>query len=78
MLGYLVRKIVGSKKNEREVKKLRPLVARINEIEAELQSLPDDALRQKTADWKERLSQIKDNAELAAALDEILPRRSPS
>src|SRR5437867_8482566 len=72
MLGFIIKKVIGSK-NEREVKKLRPLVAKINEIEASLQSLPDEALRQKTADWKERLSQIKDNAELAAALDEILP-----
>src|SRR5204862_2472845 len=44
-----------------------------NEIEASLQSLSDDALRQKTADWKARLSAIKDNTELAAAVDEVLP-----
>src|SRR6058998_3476920 len=72
MIGYIVKKFLGSK-NEREVKRLRPLVARINEAEASLQSLPDEALRQKTAEWKERLSQIRDNAELKAALDEILP-----
>jgi len=30
-------------------------------------------LRQKTADWKARLSKIEDNEELARALDEILP-----
>src|SRR5207244_2883807 len=34
---------------------------------------PDEALRQKTADWKARMSPIKDNTELAAALNEILP-----
>ena len=72
MIGYIVKKFIGSR-NEREMRKLRPTVAKINELEAELQKLPDDALRQKTADWKARLSQIKDNAELAAALNEILP-----
>src|SRR5437867_2061831 len=72
MIGLIIKKIIGSK-NDREVKRLRPLVARINEIEASLQSLPDEALRQKTADWKARLSAIQDNQELATTLDEILP-----
>jgi preprotein translocase subunit SecA len=51
--------IFGSK-NDREVKKLWPLVRRINEVEAGLQKLSDDELRQKTAVWKARLSQIQD------------------
>ena len=55
------------------MKKLWPLVRRINEIEAGLQKLSDDELRQKTADWKARLSQIQDKTELAKALNEILP-----
>ncbi len=38
-----------------------------------MQSLSDDALRQKTADWKAELSQIQDDAELARRLNEILP-----
>src|SRR6185312_14142916 len=72
MIGFIVIKFIGSK-NEREVRKMRPLVARINEIEAGLKNLPDEALRQKTAAWKEELSKIEDNAQLAARLDEILP-----
>src|SRR6476469_166380 len=72
MIGFIVKKIIGSK-NEREVKKLRPLVAKINEIEQSLQSQPEDVLRQKTAAWKAELSQIKDNAQLARRLNEILP-----
>src|SRR6185503_2215297 len=72
MLGLLIKKIIGSK-NDREVKRLRPLGTKINEFEASLQSLPDDALRQKTAEWKARMSAIKDNAELKEALNEILP-----
>ena len=72
MIGKLFKAIIGSK-NEREVKKLRPLVARINEIETSLQNVPEEELRKKTADWKARLSAIQDNDELAAALLEIMP-----
>src|SRR5438876_150502 len=72
MIGFIIRKIVGSK-NDREVRRLRPLVAKINEIESALQAQPPEALREKTAAWKERLSKIEDDAELKAALEEILP-----
>jgi preprotein translocase subunit SecA len=72
MIGYIVRKFIGSK-NEREVKRLRPLVAKINALEAELHQLPDEALRQKTAAWKEELSKIEDDEQLGRRLDEILP-----
>ncbi|PWU21138.1 MAG: preprotein translocase subunit SecA [Verrucomicrobia bacterium] len=72
MIGYIFKKFVGSK-NEREVRRLRPLVEKINALEADLQKLPDDALRQKTAAWKEELSQIKDDEALAQRLNEILP-----
>ena len=67
-----IKKVIGSK-NDREVKKLRPMVGKINEIEASLQPLPVEALRQKTADWKKRLSAIQDDAELRKALDDLLP-----
>jgi preprotein translocase subunit SecA len=72
MIGFIFKKIVGSK-NDREVKKLRPRVVTINEFEASLQALSEEALREKTAAWKAELSQITDNAELAARLNEILP-----
>jgi len=60
-------------KNDRDVKKIRPVVAKINEIETGLQKLSDDDLRAKTAAWKAELSQIADKTELARKLDEILP-----
>ena len=72
MIGYIVKKFIGSK-NEREVKRLRPLVAQINTLETELQKASDEELRQKTAAWKEELSKIEDNEELARRLNEILP-----
>jgi preprotein translocase subunit SecA len=67
-----VRKIIPSK-NEREVRKLAPLVKQINEFESALQSQPEDLLRQKTAAWKAELAQIQDPKLLAARLNEILP-----
>ena len=45
MIGFIVKKFIGSK-NDREVKRLRPLVVKINAFEAELQKVPDDVLRQ--------------------------------
>src|SRR5204862_2041756 len=72
MISFIIRKIIGSK-NDREVRRLRPLVAKINEFEAALQAQPPEALREKTAAWKERFSKIADKEELAAALGEILP-----
>jgi preprotein translocase subunit SecA len=72
MINFIIKKIVGSQ-NERQVKKSRPLIKKINEIEATLSSLPDDALREKTVAWKTELSPITDDAELARRLNEILP-----
>jgi preprotein translocase subunit SecA len=68
----LIKKLFGSR-NDREVRKFWPRVKQINEIEAGLQKLSDDDLRAKTAAWKEELSKITDNAELALKLNEILP-----
>src|SRR2546421_714954 len=72
MIGFIVKKFIGSK-NDREVKRLRPLVTQINALEEELQKQPEEALRQKTAAWKEEISKIEDKEELARRLNEILP-----
>jgi preprotein translocase subunit SecA len=72
MIGFILKKIIGSK-NDRIVKRLRLRVADINRFEAELQSQSADVLRQKTTAWKEELSKITDNEELARRLDELLP-----
>ena len=72
MIGYIVKKIIGSR-NDREVKRLRPLVTRINAFEEELQKGSADVLREKTAAWKDEISKIQDDEVLARRLDEILP-----
>ena len=72
MISWILKKIVGSK-NQRELRRMEPIVARINEIEAGLAGLSDDDLRAKTTAWKTELSAMTDNALLAARLEEILP-----
>ncbi len=72
MIGLLIKKILGSK-NDREVRRMRPLVAKVNEFEKQLQSQPPEFLREKTAAWKVALSAITDNDELKRELEAILP-----
>ncbi len=65
MINTLLGKIIGTQ-NERELKRLRPLVATINTLEAPLTSLSDSELRAKTETFKARLAQ-------GESLDDLLP-----
>ncbi|HET6421487.1 MAG TPA: preprotein translocase subunit SecA [Geobacteraceae bacterium] len=65
MLGAIVKKIVGSK-NERELKRLWPIVERINALEPDMTKLSDDQLRNKTGEFKERYGR-------GETLDQLLP-----
>jgi len=72
MVGWILKKILGSK-NQRELKRLAPIVRRINELDEQFKGLSDDALRAKTAVWKEELSKLPDPEEQRRRLEEILP-----
>ncbi len=72
MIKWIINKIVGSK-NQRELRKMASTVRRINELEVEYQSLSEEALRAKTAEWKAELSQIEEDDQLATRLDALLP-----
>ncbi|HET6889122.1 MAG TPA: preprotein translocase subunit SecA [Candidatus Udaeobacter sp.] len=72
MVGWILKKILGSK-NQRELRRLAPIVRRINELDEQFKSLSDDALRAKTAAWKEEFSKIPDLQDQWKKLDEILP-----
>src|SRR5262245_7460840 len=72
MIAWILKKILGSK-NQREIKRMTPLVRRINQLDEEYKSLSDDDLRAKTAAWKSELAGIPDLREQWAKLDEILP-----
>ncbi|WP_314348256.1 preprotein translocase subunit SecA [Fusobacterium massiliense] len=64
MISSLLKKIFGTK-NDREVKNLRKIVAKINDLEPEYGKLSDEELKNKTNIFKERLA----NGE---TLDDIL------
>ena len=55
MIKWILQKIVGNK-NQREVRRIRPTVGRINEIEEALQREPAEKLLEFTANWKLHLS----------------------
>jgi preprotein translocase subunit SecA len=65
MLNVIFRSIFGTK-HERDVKRMRPVVAAIAALEPGLQSLSDEALRARTPELRQRLA---DGAEL----DDLLP-----
>jgi preprotein translocase subunit SecA len=64
VISWMLKRMVGTK-NQRELKRMRPLVARIGELEGQLASKSDDELRASTAQFKQRL----DNG---APLDDLL------
>ncbi|MFQ3578245.1 MAG: preprotein translocase subunit SecA, partial [Verrucomicrobiia bacterium] len=72
MIAWILKKIFGSK-NTRELKRMLPVVQRINEIEREYQTLSDEQLREKVLGWKARVSAIEDYDARQVALDELLP-----
>ncbi len=63
-MQWLLKRIIGTK-NERDVRKLRPLVKRINELEVELQSLTAEQLQAKTGEFRARLAK-------GATLDDLM------
>jgi len=65
MIGLFLKKIFGSK-NERELKRLAPLVDRVTALEPEYRALSDADLTAKTPHFRERL----ENGE---PLDDLLP-----
>ena len=55
MYNTLIAKIIGTK-SEREMKRMRPMVQRINDLEPQMQKLTDAELRAKTDEFKKRLA----------------------
>ncbi len=72
MVSWILKKILGSK-NQREIKRLHPIVREINALDEQFKALSDDDLRAKTVAWNTELSAIEDPEALARRLDEILP-----
>jgi len=65
MINAILTKIVGSK-NERTLKRLRPMLVGINALEPRLQALSDDDLSRKKVEFRQRIDQ-------GESLDALLP-----
>ncbi len=65
MITKLVGSIIGTK-NERELKRMRKIVEKINAYETSISALSDDELRQKTTEFQGRYQQ-------GESLDKLLP-----
>ncbi|MDD5085797.1 MAG: preprotein translocase subunit SecA [Candidatus Omnitrophica bacterium] len=65
MIGFLIKKIIGTQ-NERALKKMQPIVDKVNGFEPATRALSDDALKAKTPEFRSRL-------EKGETLDDILP-----
>jgi len=65
MIKEIIGAIFGSQ-NERDIKKIRPVVDKINSLEPEIQKLSDEQLKEKSSEFKKRLAE-------GETLDDILP-----
>jgi preprotein translocase, SecA subunit len=65
MITNLIEKIIGTK-SERQLKKLAPIVQKINDLEKTISPLTDEELKLKTQEFKDRLAK-------GQTLDDILP-----
>src|SRR5206468_12859089 len=65
MLDTILAKVVGTQ-NERELKRLRPIVAEVNALEPAIKALSDEKLRGKTAEFRQRVAN-------GQTRDELLP-----
>ncbi|MFH1995483.1 MAG: preprotein translocase subunit SecA [Candidatus Omnitrophota bacterium] len=68
MLSYILRKMIGTE-NERNLKKLYPIVESINALEPEIAKLSDEEIRAKTGEFREK-ARAK-NRDLTGTLQEI-------
>src|SRR3954467_897802 len=65
MLQTFLAKVIGTQ-NERDLKKLRPIVDEVGALEPSLKALTDEQLRAKTLEFRARLAQ-------GETLDDLLP-----
>ena len=72
MINAVLTKIFGSR-NERVIKRLKPLVEKINALEPEFEKKSKEELQSLTAKWREELSKIESDEEKFRYMDKILP-----
>ncbi len=65
MLGAIAKRVFGSR-NDRQVRRMQKTVSRINALETDMEALSEEALRGKTAEFRDRL-------ERGESLDDLMP-----
>ena len=65
MINTILTKVIGTK-NERELKRIRPIVQRVGELEPRVRPLDDAALAARTVEFRERIAK-------GEPLDDLLP-----
>jgi preprotein translocase subunit SecA len=65
MISFILKKIIGTK-NERELKRIKPILEKVNSLEPAISRLRDNELQAKTGEFKRKIEQ-------GATLDELLP-----
>ena len=68
----MLKRLLGDP-NARKLKKFQPLVAEINLIEEDIKDLSDEDLKAKTGEFREQLTQAKNDDETKDILEDILP-----
>jgi len=64
-MNFLLKSIFGTK-NERQIKLLKPIIDKINQLELSYQSLPESELKAKTQEFKQRVAK-------GESLDSLMP-----
>ncbi|MFQ5681272.1 MAG: preprotein translocase subunit SecA [Candidatus Omnitrophota bacterium] len=72
MLNFITRKILGTQ-NERQLKRLKPLVEKINSYEPHMRRLSDAELRAKTDEFKKIIDERRAASDGRRILDDLLP-----
>ena len=71
MFNYVLKKIVGTK-NQRELRRMQPLVARINERESWAKSLSDEQMREQIRAFRQEVAAAPE-VEKSSVLEKLLP-----
>src|SRR5437868_179833 len=71
MFNYVLKKIVGTK-NQRELRRMQPLVARINERESWAKSLSDEQMREQIRAFRREVAAAPEK-EKSGVIDRLLP-----
>ncbi|NLI48197.1 MAG: preprotein translocase subunit SecA [Acidobacteria bacterium] len=65
--------LIFGTRNDRELKRLRPVIAKVNDLEPRFKAMRDEEFAALTAAFRERLDRVEDDDARKALLNEIMP-----